>query len=40
MQKLRKWLLYRQFMTNLIKTINLNANTKEMVTLQTVYDLI
>ena len=25
---------------NLIKTITLNANTKEIVTLQTVYDLI
>ena len=35
MQILRKLLLYTQFMTNLIKIITLNANTKEIVTLHT-----
>ena len=40
MQILRKLLLYTQFMTKSDKKVTLNANTKEIITLQTVYDLI
>ena len=41
MQILGKLLLYRQFMTESDKKyITLNANTKDIITLQTVYDLI